>query len=61
MLRSNTSRETIGATENDVTWLNTTGHVVSFGCGVDDLVNGLHGEVERHEFALQLSGRIHHV
>ena len=51
VLGSNTSGETVGTTEGDVAGLDTTGHVVSLGGGVDDLVNGLHGEVEGHELA----------
>ena len=51
VLGSNTGGETVGTTEGDVAGLDTTGHVVSLGGGVDDLVNGLHGEVEGHELA----------
>lgn len=53
MLGSDTSSETIGPTEGDVTGLDSTGHVVCFGCRVDDLVNGLHREVKGHELALE--------
>lgn len=51
MLSSNTGGETVGTAEGDVAGLDTTGHVVSLGGRVDDLVNGLHGEVEGHELA----------
>lgn len=51
MLSCNTGSETVGTSESDVTWLDTTGHVVGLCGGVDDLVNGLHGEVEGHELA----------
>ena len=52
MLGSDTGGETVGATEGDVAGLDTTGHVVCLCGRVDDLVNGLHGEVEGHELAL---------
>ena len=52
MLCSDTGSETVGATEGDVAGLDTTGHVVGLCGGVDNLVNGLHGEVEGHELAL---------
>lgn len=51
MLGGDTGGETVGSTESDVTWLNTTRHVVGLCSGVDDLVNGLHGKVEGHELA----------
>jgi hypothetical protein len=51
VLSSDTCGEAVGATESDVARLDTTGHVVSLSGGVDDLVNGLHGEVEGHELA----------
>lgn len=51
MLGTDTSGETVGATESDVARLDTTGHVMGLGGRVDDLVNGLHGEVEGHELA----------
>jgi hypothetical protein len=51
VLGSNTGGETVGTAEGDVAGLDTTGHVVSLGGRVDDLVNGLHGEVEGHELA----------
>ena len=51
VLGSDTSGETVGTTESDVARLDTTGHVVSLSGRVDDLVNGLHGEVEGHELA----------
>ena len=52
MLSTDTSSETVGTTEGDVAGLDTTGHVVGLCGGVDNLVNGLHGEVEGHELAL---------
>jgi hypothetical protein len=51
VLGSDTSGETVGTTESDVARLDTAGHVVGLGSRVDDLVNGLHGEVEGHELA----------
>ena len=51
MLCGHTLGETVWSTECDVTWLNTSRHVVGLRGGVDDLVNGLHGEVEGHELA----------
>lgn len=51
VLGGDTGGETVGATEGDVAGLDTTGHVVGLSGGVDDLVNGLHGEVEGHELA----------
>jgi hypothetical protein len=51
MLGGDTGGETVGAAEGDVARLDTTGHVVGLGGGVDDLVDGLHGEVEGHELA----------
>jgi hypothetical protein len=52
MLSSDTGSETVGTTEGNVAGLDTTGHVVGLCGGVDNLVNGLHGEVEGHELAL---------
>ena len=52
VLSTDTGSETVGATEGDVAGLDTTGHVVCLCGGVDNLVNGLHGEVEGHELAL---------
>ena len=52
MLCCDTGSETIGTSESDVTRLYSARHVMSFRGGVDDLVDGLHGEVEGHEFAL---------
>lgn len=60
MLGSDTRSETVGSTEGDVARLDTTGHVVGLCGRVDDLIDGLHGEVEGHELALgacqQLNG-----
>ena len=52
MLSTDTRGETVGTAEGDVAGLDTTGHVVCLRGRVDDLVNGLHGEVEGHELAL---------
>jgi hypothetical protein len=52
MLGSDTGGETVGATKGDVAGLDTAGHVMCLCGRVDDLVDGLHGEVEGHEFAL---------
>lgn len=52
MLCRNTRGETIGTAEGDVARLDAAGHVVCFRCGVDDVIDGLHGEVVGHEFAL---------
>jgi hypothetical protein len=52
VLSGDTGGETVGTTESDVAGLDTTGHVVSLGGRVDNLINGLHGEVEGHELAL---------
>jgi hypothetical protein len=54
MLGGDTGGETVGATEGDVAGLDTAGHVVCLRGRVDDLVDGLHGEVEGHELALSL-------
>jgi len=51
VLSTDTSSETVGTTEGDVTRLDTTRHVEGLGGGVDDLIDGLHGEVEGHELA----------
>ena len=53
MLRSNTRCKAIGSAKCDITWLYSTGHVVCFGGRIDNLVNGLHGEVKGHEFTLE--------
>lgn len=52
VLGGDTGGEAVGATEGDVAGLDTAGHVVRLCAGVNDLVNGLHGEVEGHELAL---------
>lgn len=54
MLSSHTGSGTVWTSESDVTWLDTTGHVQRLGGRVDDVVNGLHGEVERHELTNRL-------
>jgi len=51
VLGGDTGSETVGTAESDVARLNTTGHVVSLSGGVDNLIDGLHGEVEGHELA----------
>ena len=53
MLSCDPSCKTIGTSKCDIAGLNTPRHVMSLGGGIDDLVNGLHGEVERHELALK--------
>ena len=52
MLSCHASREPIGSSKGDVARLDTAGHIVRLGSRVDDLVDGLHGEVKGHEFAL---------
>ncbi len=52
VLRGDTRRKAVGSAESDIAWLNPTGHVVCLRSGVDDLVYGLHGEIEGHELAL---------
>ena len=52
VLSSDTGGETVGATEGNIAGLDTTGHVVCLCGRVDDLVNSLHSEVERHKLAL---------
>ena len=52
MLGSDAGSKAVRASESNVTRLNPTGHVVCFGCGVDDLVDCLHGKIEGHEFTL---------
>ena len=58
MLRSDARREPIGSSEGDVTRLNAARHVVSLCGRVDDLIDGLHGEIEGHELALGASSRV---
>jgi len=53
VLSGDTGCETVGTTESDVAGLDTARHVVSLCGRVDDLIDGLHGEVEGHEFALE--------
>ncbi|KAH3688590.1 hypothetical protein WICPIJ_000434 [Wickerhamomyces pijperi] len=43
------SEDTVWTSEGDVTWLDTTRHVVGLSGRVDDVIDGLHGEVEGHE------------
>ena len=52
VLSTDTGSETVGATESDVARLDTAGHVEGLGGRVNNLVDGLHGEVESHELAL---------
>lgn len=49
VLSTDTGSGTVGASEGDVTLLGSSRHVVGLGTRVDDLVNGLHGEVPGHE------------
>ena len=49
MLGGDAGRGPVGPPEDDGDGLAAGGHVVRLGCGVDDLVDGLHGEVEGHE------------
>ena len=53
MLGSDAGGKPVGSAEGDVAGLDPTGHVVGLSGRVDDLVDGLHGEVECHEFALR--------
>jgi predicted LPLAT superfamily acyltransferase len=55
MLRRYSGGKTVGTPESDIARLDAARHVQSFGCRVDDLINGLHGKVESHKFALDLS------
>ena len=57
MLCCHTRGEAVGSTEGDVAGLNATRHVVCLARGVDDLINGLHGEVEGHELAHRMQAR----
>ena len=52
MLCGNAGGKAIGSSECDIAGLDPSGHVVGFGGGIDDLINGLHSEVEGHEFTL---------
>ena len=62
MLGADASRGAVGPPEDDGHRLAAGGHVVGLGRGVDDLVDGLHGEVEGHELTdgpeTSLQGRI---
>lgn len=51
MLSSNTEGGSVRSSENHWAFASTSGHVKSLGSTVDDLIDGLHGEVEGHEFA----------
>ena len=51
VLGRNTGRRTVRSTEDDGHGDVTTGHVERLAGRVDDLVDGLHRKVERHEFA----------
>ena len=55
MLGSDAGREAVGPSKCDITRLDPTGHIMCLGCRVDDLIDRLHGEIERHEFALKQS------
>lgn len=49
MLCSDARRRSVGSSEDDGDRLQTGRHVVGLCRGVDDLVDGLHGEVKGHE------------
>lgn len=49
VLRGHARRSSVGSSEDDGHRLKAGGHVVGLGCRVDDLVDGLHGEVKGHE------------
>ncbi len=49
VLSRHTGRRTIRPTEHNRDGLPAGRHVVGLGGGVDDLIDGLHGEVEGHE------------
>ena len=49
VLSSDPRRRPVGAPEDDGHRLQTGRHVVGLCCRVDDLVDGLHGEVKGHE------------
>eukprot|EP00042_Codosiga_hollandica_P041089 m.363348 g.363348 ORF g.363348 m.363348 type:complete len:638 (-) comp56025_c0_seq3:2412-4325(-) len=51
MLCSNTCRCTVRASEHNRRWVLSGRHVQVLGCRVDDVVDGLHREVECHELA----------
>lgn len=51
VLCSHPSGRPVGASEDDGHRDGPRGHVARLGCRVDDLIDGLHGEVERHELA----------
>ncbi len=49
MLGGDCGGRTVGASEDDGAVEVASGHVFQFGSGVDDVVDGLHGEVKGHE------------
>lgn len=49
VLRGDARRRPVGSSEDDGDRLQPGRHVVGLGCRVDDLVDGLHGEVKGHE------------
>jgi len=51
VLGANTSSGTIRSTEDDWAWNISSRHVMCLAGRIDNLVNGLHCEVESHEFA----------
>jgi hypothetical protein len=51
MLGTDTSGSAVGTAEDDWAWYISARHVISLSSRVDDLINGLHGEVEGHELA----------
>jgi hypothetical protein len=34
--------------------LDTSRHIMCFRCGIDDLIDSLHGEIKCHELALEM-------
>ena len=49
VLSGDACRCPVGSSEDDGDRLQSGRHVVGFCCRVDDLVDGLHGEVKGHE------------
>ena len=51
VLSTDTGSGTVGPTEDDRARNIPSGHVMCLAGGIDDLIDGLHGEVESHELA----------
>lgn len=51
VLRGDARRRSVGSSEDDGHRLPAGRHVAGLSGGVDDLVDGLHGEVKGHELA----------